>query len=75
MGCVSLGKCYPVLFEDMADFPRNEVKINRLLMVNGRLHVKGDLKVSGSVIVANGGELLVDGKRSISGRVQGVIGT
>ena len=27
MGCVSLGKCYPVLFEGMADFPRNEVKI------------------------------------------------
>lgn len=50
------------------------MKVSGPLTVNGRLHVKGDMEVHGSVIVAEGAELVVDGKRTIHGGLQGIIG-
>ena len=50
------------------------MKISASLNVTGRLHVKGDLVVLGSVVVDKGGELTVDRKRTVHGRVDGVIG-
>jgi len=49
------------------------LKISASLNVTGRLHVKGDLVVLGSVVVDKGGELTVDRKRTVHGRVDGVI--
>lgn len=37
--------------------------------MNGQLYVLGDLEVKGNVILLNGSELVVEGKRTIHGSI------
>lgn len=51
------------------------MKVSGSLDVDGKLHVKGDLVVLGSVNVGNVAELIVDGKRTVNGKINGLITT
>lgn len=47
--------------------------VSGILTVNGRLHVRGNLDVSGLVKLGPVGDLIVDGHKKIGGETVGVI--
>lgn len=49
---------------------RKDFTVKANLTLNGRLYVKGDLEVNGSVKMQKGSELIVDGKRTIHGSIR-----
>jgi len=49
---------------------RNEFEAHGNVKISGRLHIKGDFTVHGNVKVQAGSELLVDGRRTIHGKLE-----
>jgi len=43
--------------------------ISGAVKLNGRLHVRGDLEVKGTVKMQKGSQLIVEGKRTIHGSI------
>jgi len=52
------------------DVGSNDFKVRGNVRVNGRLHIKGNLEVRGNVKVEKGAELIVDGKRTVLGKLE-----
>lgn len=51
---------------------RNELNASGGVKINGKLHVYGDFTLNGHVKLKVGSELIVDGRRTINGRMETV---